>query len=286
MTLTVKTLGANRHHLALLKEAYEQVLVPAFPIQGQLDSLETLSDALKGRDPAIRTIINVMGEHLDDPARRIVKGVAVAHYYRRHNVGLLAYNAVDPRHREKGLGKVLVDSRIQALKAEAKRHGRTLGGAFIDVNDPDKVAAETDAIDPRTRVAIFEKLGARRTGIDYFEPPQTPGGRHCHSLMLMSYPVDGMHAGRAAVAGLVQGIYEQVMTPAAAAADPMLAAMRTAITAWSGAVEAPAGEPGYRLGLPDYTARRGLSPAERAGYLLHGFRTLLQRGGASAPGPR
>lgn len=195
--------------LPLLKQAYDRVFAPAFPIPESRESLDKFMRALNGDIPGVSIIINVMGENLDDPAKRVLKGFSVGYYYEHHNVGLLAYNAIAPEAREKGLGKIMVQSRINSLKQRAAATGRKIAGVFVDVNDPTKVRPEDDGMDPVKRLQIFTNWGAVRVPIDYVAPPLEKDGHYCDTMLLLNYPVDGKYASRQTVDMFLRSMYRE-----------------------------------------------------------------------------
>lgn len=278
MTLTVKTLVANRHHNQLLAEAYESIFMAAFPDPNERESLEKLQESLKGGNSNAEIIVNILGVDLDQPGKRVIKGISIAYYYPKQQVGLLAYNAIAPSAREKGLGKLMVDSRIQALKAAARRRGHSLRGAFIEVNDPAKVDAAHDSMNPADRVAIFTRFGARDIPIDYVQPALSADTLPCDYLKLMSYPVDGQYADADAVRGYVQGIFQTYARGADITTDPHYQRMMTQLDVWPGEAHIERVTPGYAEGLPVHKRQHGVSPAERVRYAFSDFKLLLSRG--------
>ena len=195
--------------LPLLEQAYPRVFVPAVPVPESRESLNKFLRAMNGGIKGVNIVINVMGENLDDPRTRVLKGFSVAYYYEKHNVGLLAYNAIAPEAREKGLGKIMVQSRIQSLKELAATSNRTLAGVFVDVNDPTKISPEEDGMDPTKRLQIFTNWGAVRTPIDYVQPPLEAGGNYCDTMLLLNYPVDGQYACRHDIEMFLRSMYRE-----------------------------------------------------------------------------
>lgn len=209
MVLQIANITKERPELFhLLEQAYNEIYLPAFPDKKERDSLETFMKTIDGKYPNVEIVVNILGENLEDPDNYVIKGIGVAYYYKNQNVGLLAYNAIDPNHREAGLGKLLVDSRIESLKERAAAHGNVLGGAFIECNDPTKVAIEDDVMDPSKRLAIFQKWGARVVPIDYIEPPIRKDEVYSDTLLLLNYPVDGKYAGKAVIEDYLRAIYK------------------------------------------------------------------------------
>lgn len=226
MTLELVNVTADRSDLfQLLKEAYDRIYVPAFPDPNEREDFDKFISAIKGGIAGVGITVNIVGENLEDPARRVLKGMSVAYYYEAQNVGLLAYNAISPEHQGGGIGKVLVQSRINSLKDMAAAKGKKLDGAFIEVNDPRQVKPEDDSMDPLKRISLFTKWGARLVPIDYAQPPLSDDGAHCEQLLLMSYPVDGKYASRNAIEKFLRGIYKEGRVNHRPETDPVFVRM-------------------------------------------------------------
>lgn len=196
----------------LLEEAYNDIFVDAFPDEKARESLDKLMRAAKGGFDKVDPVINILGENLEDPESYVIKGISIGYYYKRENVGLLAYNAIDPEHQECGLGKLMVESRIQSMQAFARAQGKELAGVFVECNDPLKVPASMDSMDPAKRIAIFEKWGARQIPIDYVQPPLEPGGYYDDNLVLLNYPIGGKYADKDCIESYLRGIYRDYRT--------------------------------------------------------------------------
>lgn len=238
----------------LLAEAYEKVYMPAFPNPDSRESLEKFMKAIHGGIPKVGIIVNILGDHLSDPdpAKRVIKGISIAYYYEPQNVGMLAYNAISPEHREGGLGKLMVDSRIESLKQMARTHGKNLAGVFIDVNDPQKVAKEDDSIDPSQRIAIFEKWGAKTIPIDYVQPPLSEDGYYCDVMRLMNYPVDGKYADAKIVEAFLRGLYREFRSDKKPDEDYHFAKMKKQLHAADLSHLQDNKAPGYTVNVPKY----------------------------------
>lgn len=220
MVLQIARITKDRPDLFhLLEEAYEDIYVPAFPDKDERESLKTFQKAVNGKYENVEVVINILGENLEDPDNYVVKGIGIAYYFEKQNVGLLAYNAIAPEHRERGMGKLMVQSRIASLKDIARKAGKELAGVFIECNDPAKVAPEDDSMDPAKRVALFEKWGARRVPIDYVQPPVSKHDDYSENLLLLNYPVNGKYAGKDVIEGFLRACYRDGITEKVAGAD-------------------------------------------------------------------
>jgi GNAT superfamily N-acetyltransferase len=190
---------------ALLKRAYHEVYLPAFPIASERESLEQWCARLKrGKDDIV-----VVGENLADPEKAVIKGLCVGVYFSISDVGLLSYYAVHPKCQGQGIAKLMINRVKQLMLERAEEQGNVLRGVFIEVNDPKKVAANQDSFDPATRVTVSQKMGARDIPVTYVQPPLQPGAEKYANLKLMSYPhpKTGKHPGPDDVKAYLDAMY-------------------------------------------------------------------------------
>lgn len=199
--------AGDDYALDLMRRAYHDIYVPAFPIEDERDSLEKIESRLKEPVNGVERVILLAGKHLDDPQKAEVYGISIAYYYGSHQAGLLAYNAIDPQYQQMGLGRLMVQGRIKGLEELAAQSGKPLKSVIIEVNDPQKVSPEEDSMDPNKRVALFEKWGARQIPVPYAQPALAPGQEKCHTVMLMAYPQNGQYPDAKGVGAFVEGIY-------------------------------------------------------------------------------
>jgi len=201
----------NKRSLKLLEKAYKEVYEPAFPIDEEREPLDVWVKNLHGGNPAADIVIVVAGEKLDQK-KPDIKAISVAYYYGNQDAGLLAYNAVSPAAQGQGLGRTMVEARKAALLDLAKAKGSTLGGTFIECNDPAKVSPEEDVMDPAVRIKMFERWGAVMLPVDYVQPPLEEGGEKCDTLKLLAYPhpETGKYPTKEEIKGYLTGIYTEL----------------------------------------------------------------------------
>lgn len=213
ITTSVHTIDpSNPESMALLAQAYNDVYMAAFPIDAERESLDSWVKSLTQEDSSSAIVITIAGENLDDLEGRTVKALSVGYYYADTNAGLLAYNAVDPAFQGQGLGRIMVEARERAMQELAQQRGKTLGGTFVECNDPAKINPDEDVMDPKKRIAIFEGMGARVLNIDYVQPPLQVGGEKCDTLKLLAYPnpVTGKYPTKDEVRDYLTGIYTEL----------------------------------------------------------------------------
>jgi GNAT superfamily N-acetyltransferase len=162
-------------------------------------------------DPSIAVLAGDFSKGLENGT---LKGMAIADYHIKSGVGVLAYNTVAPEYRGEGLGRILLDARVELLKEMAQAYGRELKGVFFEINDPTKIVAGQDSIDPAKRMSMYLKMGAAKVPIDYVQPPLAGSGQKCRNLMLMALPLPGRGIpDRETISQFLDGIYEATIGP-------------------------------------------------------------------------
>jgi GNAT superfamily N-acetyltransferase len=191
---------------ALLKRAYNEVYLPAFPIAAERETLEQWTSRLKrGKDDIV-----ICGENLGDPEKAVIKGICVGVYYSISDVGLLSYYAVHPKAQGQGIARQMINRVKDLMLERAEEKGGVLKGVFIEVNDPAKVPANKDSFDPALRIDVSHKLGARDIPVSYVQPPLQPGAPKCDGLKLMAYPhpKTNKYPGPDAVKAFMEAMYQ------------------------------------------------------------------------------
>ncbi len=180
-------------HLELLKKAYNEIYVPAFPNDDERENLDLWTNKLKSksRSSADKYVIIIAGNDLDDASACFIKGISVGIYYDDAQSGLMAYNAIRPECRNEGLGRQLVDARVEALHGIAASKGHDLKGIFLEAHDP--VHPCNNGYDSQKRVDKFESWGARKIDVDYIQPALAGDKGKPRDLLLMAYPVNGVY---------------------------------------------------------------------------------------------
>lgn len=206
---------------SLLKQAMNEIFYPTWPEYdpGNPDNETTLStDYLVGlvKEPpdSVKPFIMVVGENLDDSAKRNIIGFRYAIYMPNSQTACQIYLAVKPNSRSQGIGRKIADLTQQGLESLAIKRGEKLKGLFFEIHDPEKVTADQDnAMDPQKRKALFEKWGAKEIGadqgvkLDYTVPYFEPGEPQEETYLLMSYPIDGKHATPDITRSFLQSYY-------------------------------------------------------------------------------
>lgn len=193
----------------IIREAYEQVYLPAFPIPDEREPVESWLSALDRPGDVYRVIVSVLGRDLHDPAQRRIHGIAVSNLFLESGTALLAYNAIRKSKRGKGLGHTMVRMRIDGLLKLAEQIDTPLNGVFLECNDPARVSGKQDSMSPAQRVRIFKRWGAREIPVSYVQPALGEGQDKCRDLCLLAYPhpVNGLYPDGDAVHGFLYDLY-------------------------------------------------------------------------------
>lgn len=162
-------------HFDLIKRAYDEIYIPSFPDK---QDREPLSRWVNRCDPFLQKnntsayILMVAGQNLADPENGFIEGLAVGIYFKRTNVALLAYNAVREECRGSGLGKMLLNARLDYFDQISKKLGRPTEGIFLEVENPDfdGLTREKRKICER-RIETYRRWGAQELPLDYAHPP-------------------------------------------------------------------------------------------------------------------
>lgn len=152
----------------------------SFPEDSEREPRSVWEDALQ--NDALNYRLEFVVAH---EGERVVGGV-VFEYYPASRCGLVTFVFVDARTRKRGLARSLME-RAEARLLE--RSAGTIRVIFAEAEDPERVKALgiRTAIDPAIRLAILDRLGARRVRVPYIQPPLGPGkqpARHLYLLVL------------------------------------------------------------------------------------------------------
>ncbi|WP_159081364.1 GNAT family N-acetyltransferase [Nocardioides sediminis] len=169
-------LRAPSQDLALLRQAYDEVLRPSF-LPDELPSWDFLLAGF--RSPA-RQCVGILYD--EDPVGvRSVRAVGVTNWRDGRHIGTLSYLATAPAHRGTGLGGTLV--------AEHAHHWPTLGLGTVlgEVHDP-RLHPETADERPMDRLRFYDRHGARLVGVPWIQPALSPDTRRSRGMLLIVLP--------------------------------------------------------------------------------------------------
>jgi GNAT superfamily N-acetyltransferase len=158
----------------LLEQAYDRLLVPAFPAD-ELLTLDALRGGLsRGLTPAVLAV---------DGDRPL--GVAVGEWSPGSRVLLLSHLAVDPAARSGGIGRALA----AAVLGDWQRRFEPTA-TLAEVEHPAAHAPDPDRGDPAARVRFYARLGARALDLPYFQPSLRPGRARVPGMLLTALAVE------------------------------------------------------------------------------------------------
>ena len=171
--MIVRDLRAERDE-ALLRRFYDEVLRLSFD-DDELMEVDSLADGLRSEDDP-RALASVA---VDDVGR--VAGGVVGELYEAETVLLLAYLAVRPGERGRGVGTELVQ--------------RVLPGWFAD---PHVALAIAEVHDPRfwpddaaeARLRLYDRLGGRVLGVPFVQPALGEGRERVRGFLLLVFHAD------------------------------------------------------------------------------------------------
>ncbi|MGH9280549.1 MAG: GNAT family N-acetyltransferase [Acidimicrobiales bacterium] len=162
------------HDEAMLERAYRTLMVPAFPLEEELDDLATLRDSL-GRD----------GFHI--VVGGDVEAIGTYELLPVTGCGLVGYIAVDPAARGRGWARRMLERARADLAAAAERRGGSLQALFGEIRDPRRAGEESDSMAAADRADVMRRLGARLVLREYVQPELRAGGDRARGLMLVDF---------------------------------------------------------------------------------------------------
>ncbi len=117
-------------------------------------------------------------------------GGLVADFYPQIGVIHLIYIAVSPKSRGQGIAKKLIKELLPKAIAEIQiLHHFETKAILFESNIPWRT--HKDAIDPLTRLQIFEHLGAKAIPIQYTQPALSADKKEVDNLFLLTFPING-----------------------------------------------------------------------------------------------
>lgn len=201
--------GADRHTIALLERAYHDLYLPAFPMKEEQETFEHWIESYAVPSDEVEFVTFIVGSNLDRTDDCEIKAISIGEFYKRKNIGLLAYTAVEPQSRRQGLWFTLTHMRTTEFRRLARKNGAKLDAVFLEVNNPERIRPEDDSFDPVQRLAILKKQGWQTMPVDYVAPPLKEGDRRCRDLLLLGRPgeEDGAPVSAAVTQTFLESIY-------------------------------------------------------------------------------
>lgn len=182
--ITISRGNLSWKSLLLLRRFEFSIYRPSFPDRNEREAFSDIITRIRHSDPDIHPhtycVLAMEGGRIE--------GGLVADWYPECSALELIYIAVNPDSRGKGTGSALLKNGLLLIKEAilAEENGR-VGNVFLEVDRPLRSARKKE-INPVSRVAFWEKQGARHVPIQYTQPPLSAGKSPATNLMLMTLP--------------------------------------------------------------------------------------------------
>jgi GNAT superfamily N-acetyltransferase len=164
-------------------ESFQSIYQEAFPDADEREDWKDIQARICQPDAFPKTF--VVFDHHTEP-----NGGLVADFYPQSGVIHLIYIAVSKKSRGQGIAKKLIKALLPRAIAEIQSLFQFETKAILfESNIPWRT--HTDAIDPLTRLQIFEHLGAKAIPIQYTQPALAAGKKEVDNLFLLSFPING-----------------------------------------------------------------------------------------------
>lgn len=196
----------------LLHKAYNDLYIKTFPLEKGGIEIERWMDVLEnfGPDSPDDYRILIAGKNLDDPEKAEINGVSMGIYFRKTDIGLLAYIAVNQNARVNGLGHTMHQLQGQELWNAARDNKKGLRGWYIECYDPAKVPQGYAGYDSQKLVDKYVQWGAERLPIDYVVPDTHDSSKREDTLTLLAaaHPVTKLNPDRRTHLDYVRSLWE------------------------------------------------------------------------------
>lgn len=169
--------GAERE--TLLRQVYDELLLPHFPVEGELDDFEDMRaglDKADGRDPELHIVVARHG----DPELGDLAACTYYEYYPTGDFCLMSYICVASSHRRKGLGKGLL--RQLELQLLSRTGGQPVTAIYAETHN---ASVQDGIMDPLQRQETLASLGFRCLDFAYTQPPLNDREEPCGGLRLL-----------------------------------------------------------------------------------------------------
>ncbi len=177
--------SAERHRRldAFVRDIYR----PSFPRDEHRDDPAVWRELLDERPPPPSPLFTILLALRDEA----VAGGIVLEYFRQSRSGLITYIAVAPQERGHGLGKLLLQSAVDALTHLAANAGHPPPPVFAETEDP-RVLPD-HALEAGRRQQVLAALGFLTCDLPYLQPPLRQGESPSRGLQLcaMASTLDG-----------------------------------------------------------------------------------------------
>ena len=202
-TLSVKSL-LQEYSFDLLSQFYMEHMVPNFPLEDELDSLDDWVYSLDpssipkweyaNQGPLMDILLLICNKSSMESSGPMILAGVVFEYYRQAEVGLVSYVTTKSEYHGLGIMSLLHPLAVNALqhlhvhsykkyKGVSPKH--SIRAVFAETNTVD--AGDANPKDILTRHEILYKLGYRKLIFPYVQPPLETDGNWFHNTMLLIY---------------------------------------------------------------------------------------------------
>lgn len=153
--------------------------VPSFPKENEREPLKNILERVCNPNSRPRSgfLISV------DKEDGTICGGAIYDYYPEADAIEIIYLVLDEKKRKRGIATSLINQ-CTSLYPDIK-------DVYVEVDNPSLVEDNMSVINPKTRIAIYEKLGFRAVPISYVQWPLDEGFDYERGLILMRRSADG-----------------------------------------------------------------------------------------------
>jgi predicted N-acetyltransferase YhbS len=192
LRMRLRELGPDAED-AVVERFHREVLAPAFP-SDELETAASLAARLRGASEPAGLALVALGDGDE------ILGGLVAERYTAEGVLLLAYLAVRPKARGRGVATALMERAADTWYADER-----VKLAVAEVHDPAHWSV-SEGSRASARLRLFARLGARRLPIAFVQPRVEAGrGRVAGMLLLALYADERVTGGGGVPSALVDG---------------------------------------------------------------------------------
>ena len=171
----------SEQNINLLRAFEREIYIDAFPDVNERESFDDIIPRISGESGAEPSSFCVLSISDDGT----VNGGLVTDWYDSCGALEIIYIATAKECRKSGVGSSL---RYDGLKLINEAIGSSLKHIFLEVDIPSSTDSSA-SFSPTSRLAVWDKWGARRIPISYIQPPLSPGKDYVDGMMLMMLPL-------------------------------------------------------------------------------------------------
>lgn len=196
-TIDLRECPPTDHYRELLSR-FHALASTVFPCPDEFEKLDDWmariwGDKKEAADPQPIFHYLVFGRNLrevciGDPKDPELLGGIAFEFYRRSACGLIPYLVVDEEQRKTGLARWMIQAAGTGLARDAKKHEVFLRAVFAETNNPRLVSPNEDSMDPRLRVEVLRRLGAKWINVPYVQPRLEKNKNRERRLLLVVFP--------------------------------------------------------------------------------------------------